>query len=100
MAVEIFSFTAAIIAVSPCRISRTVIPPKALNHKKVTKAGRIKTQRINSLMVRPLDIRAINVPTNGDQEIHQPQYIIVLIFCQSVPRKASVQVDMSTKWTK
>src|SRR5690554_3858373 len=97
MAVEIFSFTAAIMAVSPCRISRIVIPPKALNHKKVTKAGRNNTHKINSLMVRPLEIRAINVPTNGDQEIHHPQYIIVRIFCQSVPRKASVQVDISTK---
>src|SRR5690554_4671133 len=98
-AVEILSPTAAIKAVSPKRISRMVVPPNAENQRKVTSAGRIKTQRINSLIVLPFEIRAINVPTKGDHEIHHPQYIMVLVFCQSVPRSDSVQVDISTKFT-
>src|SRR5699024_3824661 len=89
-AVAISSFTASIIAISPISISFIEIPPNALNHRKVTAAGRISTHKINSFMVRPLDILAIKVPTKGDQEIHQPQYIMVRIFCHSVFLKTSV----------
>src|SRR5699024_1060847 len=96
-AVEISLFTASITAVSPCNISFIVTPPKAVNHKKVTAAGRINTQSINPLMVRPLEIRAMKVPTKGDQEIHHPQYMMVLIFCQLVSVKVSVQVVISIK---
>src|SRR5690625_6426230 len=52
IAVEISSFTAFIIAVSPNKISFILIPPKAENHKKVTAAGSRSTPNINSLMVR------------------------------------------------
>ena len=40
---------------------------------KVTIEGTNNTPKINSRMVRPLEIRAINIPTKGDQAIHQPQ---------------------------
>ena len=32
---------------------------------------------INSRILRPRETLAINIPTNGDQEIHQAQYKIV-----------------------
>src|SRR5690625_3473398 len=47
IAVEISSFTAFIIAVSPNKISFILIPPKAENHKKVTAAGSRSTPNIN-----------------------------------------------------
>ena len=47
--------------------------PKAVIQKKVSKEGTNNTPRINSLILRPLDILAINIPTNGDHEIHQAQ---------------------------
>ena len=31
------------------------------------------TTQINSLMVLPFEILAINIPTNGDHEIHHAQ---------------------------
>ena len=48
-------------------------PPKVLIQKKVTNVGTNKTPRINSRMVLPLDIRAINIPTKGDHAIHHAQ---------------------------
>jgi hypothetical protein len=38
-----------------------------------TKDGMISTQMMNSRTVRPRLTRAMNMPTNGDQEIHQAQ---------------------------
>ena len=54
---------------------RTV--PKTDIQIKLNKVGRISTAAINSLMVLPFDILAINSPTYGDQEIHHAQYKIV-----------------------
>ena len=39
----------------------------------VTSVGTANTAIKNSRMVRPLETRAINIPTKGDQAIHQPQ---------------------------
>jgi len=39
----------------------------------VKMAGTKRTAVTNSLTVRPRDIRAMNMPTKGDQEIHQAQ---------------------------
>ena len=44
---------------------------------KLNMVGIIKTAPINSRMVLPLDILAMNNPTYGDQEIHHAQYKIV-----------------------
>ncbi len=49
------------------------VAPNTANHRKEPKAGINDTPRINSLIVLPLDIRAINTPTNGTQAIHQAQ---------------------------
>lgn len=41
------------------------------------------TTETNSRNVRDLEILAINVPTNGDQEIHHAQYIMVQVVTNS-----------------
>ncbi len=47
--------------------------PKTVIHRKVNSTGTSRTPVTNSRMVRPREIRAMNMPTKGDQEIHQPQ---------------------------
>jgi hypothetical protein len=49
------------------------IVPKTANHMIDTSAGAAITPPINSLIVLPFDIRAINVPTNGAHAIHHAQ---------------------------
>ena len=49
------------------------VPPNTANQNVQIRVGTNTTPKINSFIVRPLEIRAINVPTNGDQEIHHPQ---------------------------
>ena len=49
------------------------VAPNTANHKKDPRAGTIETPMINSRMVRPLEIRAINTPTNGAHAIHHAQ---------------------------
>ena len=44
---------------------------------RVKPVGMNNTPTMNSRMVRPLDTRAINIPTKGDQEIHHAQYMMV-----------------------
>src|SRR5690606_24189670 len=85
-AVETFSPTAAANDKSPSIKPSIVVPPNAENHKNVTIAGRKRTPKINSRMVLPLEILAIKVPTKGDHDAHQPQYMRVTLLCQeSVP---------------
>ena len=40
---------------------------------KVKPSGTSSTPTTNSRIVRPRDTRAMNMPTKGDQAIHQPQ---------------------------
>ena len=47
--------------------------PNTVIHKKVKPVGTSSTPMANSRTVRPREIRAINMPTNGDQEIHHAQ---------------------------
>src|SRR5690625_2072865 len=47
--------------------------PKTEKEMMVNSVGANKTPAINCRMVRPLDTRAINIPTNGAYEIHQAQ---------------------------
>lgn len=47
--------------------------PKTAKNSIVTNVGANNTPAINSLTVLPLDTRAMNIPTNGAQEIHQAQ---------------------------
>ena len=43
------------------------------SQKKAMVVGTNITPSMNSRMVRPRLIRAMNIPTKGAQEIHQPQ---------------------------
>ena len=52
---------------------KMAVPPNAPIHKIDTSVGITMTQNTNSRMVRPFETRAINMPTKGDQEIHQAQ---------------------------
>src|SRR5699024_12924 len=53
--------------------SYSAVPPMMVNHRKVSEVGTSSTPVMNSRTVRPLEMRAMNTPTKGDQEIHQPQ---------------------------
>ena len=48
-------------------------PPKTAIHRKHSTDGRKITPRSSSLTERPLEMRAMNMPTKGDHEIHHPQ---------------------------
>jgi len=49
------------------------VPPKTPIQITLTMVGMTITQKTNSRTVRPRDTRAMNLPMNGDQEIHQAQ---------------------------
>src|SRR5690625_4044237 len=48
-------------------------PPRTPNHSMPTRVGTNMTPIINSRMVLPRETRAMKIPTNGAQAIHQPQ---------------------------
>src|SRR5699024_12540161 len=50
------------------------VPPNIVKHNAQKRVGTANTPNTNSLIVRPLDTLAINVPTNGDKAIHHAQY--------------------------
>ncbi len=56
---------------SRCR--RIAESPKIVNHSAPITLGTSNTAPTNSRMVRPREMRAMNMPTNGAQLIHQPQ---------------------------
>ena len=61
-------------APAACPMSRLMaVLPKTVIHRKVKPAGTSSTFRMNSRTVRPREIRAMNMPTKGDQAIHQAQ---------------------------
>ncbi|MNT34087.1 hypothetical protein D3C72_1700440 [compost metagenome] len=60
------------------------VSPNIVIHSRVKPAGTNSTPQTNWRMVRPRDTRAMNMPTNGDQDIHQPQYSRVQPPSQSV----------------
>src|SRR5690606_41804973 len=47
--------------------------PYTVIHRKVKPSGTSSTPTTNSRTVRPREIRAMNMPTNGDHATHQPQ---------------------------
>ncbi|MNE51316.1 hypothetical protein D3C80_1459390 [compost metagenome] len=49
------------------------VPPKAVIHNTDTSDGTSSTAMRNSRTVRPRLTRAMNMPTKGDQLIHQAQ---------------------------
>ena len=49
------------------------VPPSTVIHNTQASDGTSNTATMNSRTVRPRDTRAMNMPTNGDHEIHQAQ---------------------------
>ena len=49
------------------------LSPKTVIQKKIKRDGARSTPTTNSLIVRPREIRAMNIPTKGAQAIHQAQ---------------------------
>ena len=72
-AVARLSFTAVAISRAPVSWRFIDEPPKTENQKKHSTDGMKITPSSSSRTERPLEIRATNMPTNGDQEIHHPQ---------------------------
>lgn len=60
------------------------VSPNTVIHSRVKPAGTNSTPLMNSRMVRPREMRAMNRPTKGDQDSHQPQYSRVQPPIQSV----------------
>nr|WP_236824784.1 MULTISPECIES: hypothetical protein [unclassified Blastococcus] len=58
---------------APSCSARMPAPPNTENHSPLTSVGTASTPTTNSRMVRPREMRAMNVATNGDQEIHHAQ---------------------------
>ena len=71
---EVLVSTAPSTSMSPKSRSRWMPEsPKTVNHSDPITVGTSSTVVTNSRMVRPREIRAMNIPTNGAQLIHQPQ---------------------------
>jgi hypothetical protein len=65
---------AAMPGLSPMVNSRFIaVPPRMLNQMAQRRVGARSAPKTNSLMVRPLEIRAIKAPTKGAQTSHQAQ---------------------------
>ena len=68
------SFSTAPARSAPPPSSRfRAVPPNTDIHRKESNVGAATTPRIISRTDRPFEMRAMNMPTNGDQEIHHPQ---------------------------
>src|SRR6056297_55904 len=68
-----FSCTASVTPPPPKISMCSAVPPSAENHRKLPRLGTSSAVRMNSRTVRPFEMRATKMPTNGDQEIHQLQ---------------------------
>ena len=58
---------------TPLRWASIAAPPKIANQSRLTTLGTRMTPATNWRIERPRLIRAMNMPTNGVQEIHQAQ---------------------------
>ncbi len=67
------SFAFSAMSTTPVSASRMPVPPSTTNHRAVAPLGMSSTARRNSRIVRPLEMRAMNVPTKGAQDSHQAQ---------------------------
>src|SRR5699024_5147944 len=70
------------------------VPPKVENHKTANRVGTSNTPIMNSRIVLPLEIRAINNPTNGDQDMCQAQKKMVFAPSHSFSSKGLMVSDM------
>src|SRR6218665_121275 len=68
-----FSCTAVAMPPAPNISMFSAVLTKMVIHRNVMNVGTSMTPMMNSRMVRPKDTRAMNMPTKGDQAIHQAQ---------------------------
>jgi hypothetical protein len=67
------SSAASVTPEKPASVSEIAVPPKAVIHRTEISEGTISTAVRNCRTVRPRETRAMNMPTKGDQLIHQAQ---------------------------
>src|SRR5690606_30267669 len=72
-AVGTLACTASAMPPSPNSSMCSAVLPNTANQMKPTRVGANSAPAMNSRKVRPREMRAMNMPTKGDQEIHQPQ---------------------------
>ena len=60
-------------SVAPISCALIAAPPKIANHTRLTVLGTRSTPVTNSRMVRPREMRAMNMPTKGVQLTHHAQ---------------------------
>ena len=65
--------TPSLTSISPSAVAFIDASPKIVNHTRLAAVGASRTPRTNSRIVRPREMRAMNMPTNGAQLVHQPQ---------------------------
>ncbi len=67
------SLTLAARSAAPVESRRIAVPPITQNQTTVAPLGTSRTPIRNSRMVRPCEMRAMKVPTNGAQDSHHAQ---------------------------
>ncbi|MDF9791391.1 hypothetical protein M2440_002092 [Methylorubrum extorquens] len=72
-ATGMLSLTICASGTAPARSISMAVLPNTVIQKKVNSTGTSSTPVTNSRMVRPREIRAMNMPTKGDHAIYQPQ---------------------------
>ena len=60
-------------AISATRCILMAREPQTPSQRKPNRLGAMNPPKMTSRMVRPREMRAMNMPTNGAQETHQPQ---------------------------
>ena len=60
-------------AISATRCILMAREPQTPSQRKVNRLGAMNAPVITERMVRPREMRAMNMPTKGAQETHQPQ---------------------------
>ncbi|MNI52410.1 hypothetical protein D3C73_1071870 [compost metagenome] len=69
--------SASTTSAKPCTLSTRImwmaVSPNTVIQNSVKPAGTSSTPVTNSRIVRPREMRAMNMPTKGDHAIHQPQ---------------------------
>ena len=60
-----------------------MLPPKMTSHRKLYKTGAVKVPLMNSLIVRPFEILAMNMPENEEKN----RCVLIVGHCQGDPFK-------------
>ncbi len=89
-----FSPDSSISRPRPSRFILMDVPPKITNQAMEIADGTSTTTVTNSRIVRPREIFAMNMPTNGDHEIHQAHSRVV----HEVRNSSSTLPSLALTW--